>query len=75
MQPTNHNGRVWASHLVDVKHKEPSLYGAESPSSWQNKPSRSVLVCLNDDLIYFSFQFAEEDLLLLQDDPHGIFKE
>ena len=69
------SGSVWASHLVDIKHKEPSLYEAESPSSWQSKPFRSVLLCLNDDLRYFSYQFDEEDLLLLQDDPDGIFKE
>lgn len=62
------SGTVWASHLMDIKHKEPSLYEAEIPPDWQSKPFRSVMSTLHDNLQYFTDQFDDDDLQLIKDD-------
>ena len=65
---------VWASHLMDIKHKEPSLYEAETPPDWQSKPFRSAMSALHIDLQYFTYQFDDDDLQLMTDDPNCSFR-
>ena len=62
------SGTVWASHLMDIKHREPSLYEAEIPPEWQSKLFRSAMSALHDDLQYFIYQFDEDDLQLINKD-------
>lgn len=69
------SGTVWASHLMDIKHLEPNLYEAESPLDWQSKPFRSVMATLYDNLLYFNYQFDDDDLEVSKGDQDGIFQE
>ena len=68
------SGTVWGSHLMDIKHKEPSLYEAETPPDWQSKPFRSAMSALHIDLQYFTYQFDDDDLQLTTDDPNCSFR-
>ncbi len=67
-------GMVWASHQMDIKHREPGLYEAEAPQDWQGKPFRAVMGALHDDMQYFTYQFDDDDLQLMTDDPSCPFR-
>ena len=67
------SGTVWASHLTEIKHKEPALHEAENPLQWQSKEFRSVMTTLRDEVQYFMHQFDEDDILLVRNGPE--FKE
>ena len=63
------SGIVWASHLTEIKHREPALHEAESPLEWQSKEFRSVMTTLRDEVQYFIYQFDEDDTLLMNNGP------
>ena len=69
------SGTVWASHLMDIKHQEPSFYEAESPLDWQSTQFRSLTTGLYDNLLYFNYQFDDDDLELTKDNQDGTFRE
>lgn len=69
------SGTVWASHLIDIKHKEPSLYEAEHAEDWQSKAFRSMLVNIKDTLRYLFYQLDGDNLMLVTDEKDCKFKE
>ena len=60
------SGTVWASHLIDIKHREPGLHEADAPLEWQSKQFRSVMTMLCDEVQYFTYQFDADDTLLVK---------
>ena len=57
-------GTVWASHLTDIKHREPGLHKASLPLEWQSKQFRSVMTMLRDEVQYVTYQFDEDNTSL-----------
>ena len=69
------SGTVWASHLMDIKHKEPQMYESEHPLAWQSKLFRSIASCTKDTVRYFFYQIDEDDLVLITQDQNCKFQE
>ena len=42
----------------------------ETPPDWQSKPFRSAMSALHIDLQYLTYQFYDDDLQLMTDDPN-----